>query len=132
MERRWDPGIFRIFMGTSPEQGQSGLQAVLEQVERLRQEPVGTRELRRAQGYAAGMQSIAQQRKNSVALQLAFHELVGHGYRGWRQAAQLMKAVTAEQILEAARAYLDPARAACVVVLPRGFRTPSRTRSGDS
>ncbi len=119
LERRVQAGLFRIYLGTSPDLAKAAETTVCNELRKLCEEPVSPREIRQAQSYARGLAAISHQKKSAAALQLAFHELIGTGYRSWRTWGARLRAVTSEDVQRVAREWFDPARAVCVHVRPQ-------------
>lgn len=120
LERRVQTGLFRIFLGTSPELAKAAEKTICDELRKLCEERVSAREVRQAQTYARGLAAISNQKKSAAALQLGFHELIGTGYKSWRTWGARLRAVTSEDVQRVAREWFDPARAVCVHVRPSG------------
>jgi len=119
-----DEGYFALYIGTSPDKAEQALAGLHTELQKVLQGPVTPEELDRARRGLAGGHAIGLQRRSSRAATLCLNELYGlgrHAYRG--QLANLL-AVTAEDILQAARKYLTLDRHVEVVLAPSGQRTP--------
>lgn len=112
------PGHVLVHMGTSPEKVEQALAGLNEHLERLRQDLVGPEELVRAKRHLVGTHAIDLQRAGSRATVMALGERFGLGYAAHRQYPEHIRAVTAEDVREVARRYLDPARMVEVIVGP--------------
>jgi predicted Zn-dependent peptidase len=88
-----------------------------EELRRLQEEPVGDVELQAAQGFIEGRAFLREERNLPQAHRLSAQELLGVP-QSLEQYVRRAKRVTAEQIQEAARKFLDPSRATIVVVSP--------------
>jgi predicted Zn-dependent peptidase len=101
-----DPGALILYLGTAPDNATRAEEALRKEIERIRSEPVSAEELRRAKGYLLGNYEMDRRTNGRQAWYLAFYEIegVGQGYSDrYRRAVE---AVTAEDVLRVARAYL--------------------------
>lgn len=101
------PSLFLIYLGTRPEQFEEAKEVVLEEVGRMAEEPVQEEELEAAKTYIKGTFLMSQERNVDQASLLARYELAGLGYRFVEVYPELIDAVTAEDVLRAARTYLS-------------------------
>ena len=114
-----DEGYFALYIGTSPDKAEQALAGLRTELDKVLQGPVLPEELDRARRFLAGGHAIGLQRRSSRASTLCLNELYGlgrHAYRG--QLANLL-AVTADDILQAARKYLTLDRHVEVVLAPQ-------------
>lgn len=119
-----DPGMFYFYMASSPEKEGEALAGLMDQIAAIREEPMGAEELARAKTSAVGGYEIDLQSNLSQARDAAFNEIYGLGHDEFRRFAARTEAVTAEEVLAAARAYLDPERVVKTIV--RGKAGPAR------
>jgi zinc protease len=111
-----EPGIFRTFVGTAPDQWRRAHAEIVKQIERLVSEPVSDDELDRAKVYLTGSYIFQFQRAADVAqiiLQLHRYDLRFDYPERYLKSIQ---AVTADQILDAARKHVHPDRLTTVAV----------------
>ncbi len=101
-------GYFAIYMATEPSKFDRAHRGILEVVSRLLQDGVDDAELDRAKRYLVGSYEIDLQRSAALCANLAFNELYGLGHDSYQKYAARIDAITREEILEAARRYLDP------------------------
>jgi zinc protease len=103
-----EPGLLVLYLGTAPENSARAEQALMREVQKIRDEPVGADELARAKGYLLGRYSMDRRTNERLAWYLAFYEVeaVGRAYpdRFRRQ----VESVTPADIQRAARTYLTP------------------------
>lgn len=113
---RTGPALFAPYLGTAPPNAEAALAGVLDEVARLRAQPVDERELARARAYLLG--SLAMDRRTSArhAWYLAFYELIGAGWDWPQRFVHAVEAVTAEDLARVARRYL--VRPTVVVLRP--------------
>ena len=94
----------------------SALVEMLKQIRRLADEPVSAADLTAARGYLAGSFPLKLQRSADIARQIAELRLLGLPVTELTQYPEKIDAVSAAQIQQAARRYLDPKRLVVVVV----------------
>ncbi len=113
-----DPNLFWFFATALPGQTPEGLErALMQEVERLKAEPVSATELERAKNQIEASFVFRQDSVYSRASLLARFELVG----GWRlrdQFVPAIRAVTAADLQRVARAYFPDERRNVGVLLP--------------
>lgn len=113
-----DEGYFALYIGTSPDKAEQALAGLRSELDKVLQSPVAADELDRARRYLAGGHAIGLQRRSSRASTLCLNELYGLGRLAYRGQLDSLLAVTAEDILAAARAYLTLDRYVEVVLAP--------------
>ena len=101
-----EPGYVAVYLGVDPKRTSEALNAVLQQLRRVIDEPISTAELERAQRYLVGTHAISLQRTSARAALLAFNELYGLGYLAHTHYAEHITAVTREDLQRVARKYL--------------------------
>jgi zinc protease len=92
------------------------LRLIVEEIARLRNTPVGNRELSDAQAYLAGNFPLTVETPNQIATQVlsnTFYELPIQEIETFRERVQ---AVTQDDVARVARAYLQPERLSIVLV----------------
>lgn len=112
-----DAGHFALYIGTSPDKVEQALAGLWQQVDQLLQKPVAVQELERAKQSLAGGHAIGLQRRNSRAGTICMHEVCGLGRDAYRGELQALLAVSVEDVLGAARRFLDKDH--CVEVVLR-------------
>ena len=113
-----DEGYFAVYMGTSPDKLGQALAGLRSELDKVVQSPVPMDQLDRTRRYIAGGHAIGLQRRSSRAATLCLDELYGLGRKAYRGHLEALLAVTAEDVLEAARATLDFERCVEVVLAP--------------
>jgi predicted Zn-dependent peptidase len=101
-----EPGLLTLYLGTAPENVERAEAALLREVERVRQEPVGADELRRAKGYLLGSYAMDRRTNARQAWHLGFYEVEAVGLDYPDRYRQAVSAVTAADLQRVARAYL--------------------------
>ena len=100
------PGALVLYLGTKPENAVRAEEGLRHEVERIRQEPVGDEELRRAKGYLLGRYVMDRRTNERQAWYLAFYELEGQGRDYPERYRRAVEAVTAADVQRVARQYL--------------------------
>ncbi len=103
-----EPGALVLYLGTAPDNAARAEAALLREVERIRTEPVGQDELRRAKGYLLGNDALDRRTNARRAWYLAFYEVEGVGTDFPERYRRAVEAVSAGDVLRVARRYLDP------------------------
>lgn len=106
---RWLAGMFIAYIATSPEREDEARAALLEQFDRLRNEPLSGEDLERSKRYTIGTWQIRSQTNGAQLGDLVHAYLLGDGMREITEFEQRIQSVTAEDILKAAQTYFDPA-----------------------
>ncbi len=125
---RLGPGPFvassAVFTGVTDD----ALRIFVDEIRRIREEPVTADELERARNYVALGLPRQLETTGQIARTIADIELYGLGDDYLARFIQRVRAVTAEEVLRAARSHLDPEHMALVVVGDRErIEEPLRT-----
>jgi zinc protease len=102
-------GTFGAYIATSPEKEEVARRGLLGEFAKLREEPVTPEELRQAQTYAIGVHAIRQQSGGAVLGDMVDAWLFG-GLAELAEFDARVRAVTAEEMRQIARAYFDESR----------------------
>lgn len=113
-----DPGYFAVYMATSPEKVDAALAGMRDELQKLKEQPVGKDELLRATRYLVGSQQIGLQRNGARAATMALDACYGLGPERYLRYADEMEAVTADDVLEVARRVIDFGKETLVTVGP--------------
>ncbi len=114
-ERRRAGGLL-TYIACDPARLDEARDAMLEELDQFRREPPAASELDRAIAELAGDVEMSPQTAGALAAQIADAWLLGEGLGELDDPAAPYRAVTADQVLQLARASLDPARRAEGVV----------------
>jgi len=115
----WANGVFVISARLAAEKIASAKQAILEQVELVRQELLTADDLEKAKKQKAAEHVFQSQTAQSIASMIA-NDYIATGDIHFSQAyVDKIQKVTAEQIRDVARKYLLPERLATVTLLPQ-------------
>ncbi len=93
--------------------------ALLEQVERLKDEPVSDRELERVQARVIASEVYQRDSVRSQAFQLGMLQTIGVGWQEGDRFVERVRAVTAEDVQRVAREYLVPQRRTVGILDPQ-------------
>ena len=104
-----DPGTWAAIAGVAPHNVDHALQAMLAEVERLRDEPVSQAELQDCKRYLTGSLPIQLETNDGVATVLVDIEWHGLGLDYVQRYYDIIEGVTPEEVQAAAQKYLDPA-----------------------
>ncbi len=118
VSRHSDTGTLGISAGVSPENIGEAVRVILQELDKLAQEPVGQDELTKARDYTVG--SFRLSLESSMALgQRAGESLLTMGeVEPVESVVEKLRAVTQEDLLRMARRVLRPEKAALAVVAP--------------
>ncbi|HSH44545.1 MAG TPA: insulinase family protein, partial [Longimicrobiales bacterium] len=112
-------GMFVGYIATSPERGDEARGALLDELAGLRGEPPSDDELERAKRYLIGTHQIRTQTNGAQLAELAGALMLGRGMADIREFEARIRAVGRDEVLDAARRWLDPERVAEGAVLGR-------------
>ena len=93
--------------------------ALLEQVERLKDEPVSDRELERVQARVIASEVYQRDSVRSQAFQLGMLQTIGVGWQEGERFVERVRAVTAEDVQRVVREYLVPQRRTVGILDPQ-------------
>jgi predicted Zn-dependent peptidase len=119
-----DCGSFGVHAGFDPVQAPALVGAILEQLERVVQEPVSAAELERARAYTRGRLELRMEETGAVAAWLGTGESLLPEILTVDEVIERLEAVTVEDLLRVARAYVRPDLARLAVLGP--FRSRLR------
>ena len=102
------PGMFAVYMATSPDKRKVAIDGMVEQVQRIREEKIPKEEIERAKNYLIGTYEVGIQTNSAQASAMAFNERYGLGYAEYLEYPRRIKEVTAKDVRKAAEKYLCP------------------------
>lgn len=116
-----DPGMIGVYIGCAPEKKDKAVSEIFKHFKMLREEEITDAEMNRAKksligGYEIGLQSISAQASNA-----ANNELYGLGYDFYKEYPDKINAVTAADVMKAARKYLTLDAYTISIVGPNGI-----------
>ena len=113
-----DSGAFHIAVGLDRKNLEKSLRLILADFERMSSRPPAPAELKRAKEFAVGSSRMSLERTSSQNMRLGSSVLVYGKIVDPESVHEKIRAVTAEEVREAARAILDPSRIALALVGP--------------
>ncbi|HEY7677770.1 MAG TPA: pitrilysin family protein [Candidatus Methylomirabilis sp.] len=111
-----DPGSFAVSLQTKNETAMPAIQAVVDEIRRIRDQPVSAQELDDAKAFLTGNFPLRMDTLGKMVRLLAGIELYGLGLDYPDRYPALIRAVTIADVQRVAQKYLHPARFALVVV----------------
>jgi zinc protease len=106
------PGPWTISAGVAPENIERVIDLILQELTHFVTEPVTAEELADSQANFIGRLPLSLESNNGVSSALVNLERYNLGLDYYQRYAELVRAITREEILETARRYLDPQRIA--------------------
>jgi zinc protease len=116
-----DGSVWSARAGVNPTNVEQALAWVVAEVERLRVEPVSADELAGAKDYMTGVLPLALESSSGVATTLLNIEYYDLGLDYLDRYPAIITSLTGDQLLEAARRHLDPARFAVGIAGPESI-----------
>ena len=110
------PGSFQIVLQTKNSSAREAISLSLQQMERIRKEPVSEKELEGARKYLIGSFPMRFDNQSKLANFLTQIEYYGLGLDYPEKYPSILKAITREEILRVAKTYLHPENYLLVVV----------------
>ena len=116
---RVELGFFLAFIGTAPASAGKAEEGMRAQVERIRSERVSEGELERAKAYLLGQFALDRRTNARLAWYAAFYEAAGVGHDFADRYVRAIEAVSADDVLRVARAYLTSPTVVRLEPVPR-------------
>lgn len=98
---------FSIYIGTEPKNIQTSIEGFKEEINKLKQIPVGREELENAKNNLIGKQQFVSETNAQQANQLAYYGLAGLGFDYQKKIIGKIKKVTSKQIQACANKYFS-------------------------
>src|SRR5207244_3590475 len=114
------PGAWAARAGVNPTNVERAVEAILTEVGGIRENPVTDQELADAQSYLTGVLPLALESNDGVARTMLSIELYGLGLDFLERYPSIIRGLTADDLLRAARQYLFADRFALAIVRPAG------------
>ncbi|MBI5561534.1 MAG: insulinase family protein [Deltaproteobacteria bacterium] len=115
-----DPGIFGIYIASAPDKKTDAIAGIMQELKEISTSKVSDDELKRAKGSIIGGYQIGLQEVSDQAAVMTNNELLGLGYRFELEYPGKIDAVTADDVLRAAKKYLTLDAYTISVVGPNG------------
>lgn len=113
-----DTGFTYFYVLTVPESIPKVEELVRAEIERLAQDPVSEDELQSMKNYLIGTYQSQLQTNAALAMTTALDDLYGLGHEYFKLFPEKIQAVTAADVTQMARKYLDLQKAVTVITLP--------------
>ena len=113
-----DPGFFAIYMACDLPKVEKAETGLKKEIERIRSEAVSEAELVRGVTNLVGNYQISLQSSSARAENKGLNTLYGLGADYDREYVKRVKAVSAKEVLEAARKFFDPAKSVSIKIMP--------------
>jgi zinc protease len=113
-----EPGFFGVYIGTDPRKVEEASHGLRLELEKVLSKKVSADELQRAKRNIVGSFEIELQRLSAQASNYAYNELYGLGWEHYKEYSQKILKVTADEVLQVAKKYLNPRQETSVVVGP--------------
>ena len=113
-----DPGFLGTYIATYPDKVDVAIDGLWKELERLRNKPVGKKELQEVQNHLVGSHLIAFQRRGTMASNIALNDLYGIGCDEHAKYAQRILNVSARDVKQCAETYLDRKHSVLVLAGP--------------
>lgn len=115
-----DTGSMMIYAGVDPERGDEALQAILDELDRLREEPIPEQELRKTKEYLKGRLLLGLEDSFSQASWVAYQSLFMDSVKTPEEVLKRYDAVTAAEVQAVAQRIISPTAYNLAVVGPFG------------
>jgi zinc protease len=120
-----DAGLFSVSLETDPAQLEAAIAASVAETERVRREPLSADELAKARRNFLASRAWERESVSGMARKLGSAQLATGDPSFEEKYLARVEGVTRDELLRAAREWLDPARLAVVAVLPERTPQPS-------
>ena len=100
-------GAFVVYIGTNPETYDKALQGLFREINKLKTEFVGTKELQEAKDKLSGQFLIALETNLDKASTVGWFETAGEGYNFVKEYDELINSVTENDIMRVANKYFN-------------------------
>jgi len=111
-----DAGLLSVYAGTSPETAAQVVRSVIEELRRLRDEPLDAEDLRCAKDHLKGATLLALEGSGQRMSSLARYHLYFNRHFTPAELIAMLESVTAEEVQQLARELFQPGRVSASVV----------------
>ncbi len=106
-DARKESGVYFSYIGTKPESYTESKSVLIEEIMRLAETEASTEEIRFSKNYLKGMNTMSQESNSGQANQYGYYELLGNGYETLNEYNGIIETVTAADILNVGKKYLN-------------------------
>ena len=103
-----EAGPWSAIAGVAPENVQAATDAILDEIKRIRQEPVSEQELADVKAFLIGSLPLRLEAKESIAAQIAHMQMHQLGLDYLYHYPQYIESVTAQNVIDVTNKYLEP------------------------
>jgi zinc protease len=103
-----DTGSFGVYIGTSPDKKDEAIKSVWQELYKIRDVPVSPAELEKARNILIGHYELGLQTHGAQAMDMALDETYALGQDYGNEYIHELSMVTADQVMAAARKYIQP------------------------
>jgi zinc protease len=114
-----DAGLFSVNFECDPARARDAVASVLEQIERLRCEPVSNEELERARANFLATEHFERESVSGMASKLGHFHVLGGDFRSEERYFEAVRSTTPEDLLRVAEQYLAPEKLSACALLPQ-------------
>ena len=97
--------VFSIYIGTEPSNIETSINGFKEEIEKIKNIPVGEEELHNAKNNLIGKQQFISETNAQQANMMAYYSIMGKTFEYQKEVIAQLKAVTSEQLQECANKY---------------------------
>jgi zinc protease len=113
-----EPGYFAVYIATEPSKVETAVKGILKELEGIRTGRASREELSRSQQYLVGVYELDLQRNSTLAAIHTFNALYDLPLDEVERFPEQIMAVTADDVLRAARRYIQPEAYTMAVIKP--------------
>ncbi len=113
-----DRGLFSVGLESDEKRSRAAVEAAVEEVERLRREPVTSEELERARRNFLASEHFERESVSGLASKLGSFEVLGGDWRSEEKYFETLRNATPDDLLRAAREYLSPEQLSAAALIP--------------
>jgi len=110
-----DTGVLTIYFGTDPEKLNKSIGLVHKELEKLRNQKLGTQQLHRAKNQIIGQIAMSADNKENLLFTLAKSILLFDRFDSHEAITRRIQGITAEQLLETANEIFEPDRLSMLI-----------------
>lgn len=97
--------VFSIYIGTEPSNIQTSIDGFKEEIEKIKNIPVGEEELHNAKNNLIGKQQFISETNAQQANMMAYYSIMGKPFEYQKEVIEKLRAVTSEQLQKCANKY---------------------------
>ena len=100
-------GFFGIYIGTAPGKEEEAIEGIKNEITKLLKNGITNDELKRAKNYLVGNFEIGLQQNTSQAAKMAFDEIYGLGWDGYKTYSDKIFAVTKDDVVNVSKKFIN-------------------------